>query len=274
MRRDRRKHDEEHDPHDRWLISYADFMTLLFAFFVVMYALSSINEGKYRVFSDSVGDAFSLGKGAAVMGVPAVDAPAVLALPNPARKRRNEALRREKEHMTRLAQDLLSTLAPLVKEGKVRVTQNSRGVSVEINASILFNQGDARLTEESDQALRAVAVLLKDDPHAVQVEGHTDTMPISNVQFPSNWELSAARASAVVRLFIGAGVVSSRLTAVGHGDNLAVAPNDSEAGRARNRRVAITIVSGLPDVVTDIATEVQDLEASAAAKAPAAAPSR
>jgi chemotaxis protein MotB len=276
MRRDRRKHDEEHDPHDRWLISYADFMTLLFAFFVVMYALSSINEGKYRVFSESVGDAFGLGKGGPAIGVPgvAIDTPAALALPNPVRKRRNEALRREKEHMTRLAQNLSSTLAPLVKEGKVRVTQNSRGVSVEINASILFNQGDARLTEESDQALRAVAVLLKDDPHAVQVEGHTDTMPISNVQFPSNWELSAARASAVVRLFIGAGVASSRLTAVGHGDNLAVAPNDSEAGRARNRRVAITIVSGLPDVVTDIATEVQDPEANAVAKAPAAAPSR
>jgi len=147
---------------------------------------------------------------------------------------------------------LSSTLAPLVKEGKVRVTQNSRGVSVEINASILFNQGDAKLTEESDQALRAVAVLLKGDPHAVQVEGHTDNMPISNVQFPSNWELSAARASAVVRLFIDAGVAPSRLTAIGHGDNLEVAPNDSETGRARNRRVAITIVSGLPDIVTEV----------------------
>ena len=249
MRRERRKKDEDHDPHDRWLISYADFMTLLFAFFVVMYALSSINEGKYKVFSDSVGDAFGLGRG--VPGV-ARDTPTVLALPNPALKRRTEALRREKEHMTRLAQNLLSTLAPLVKEGKVRVTQNSRGVSVEINASILFNQGDARLTLESDQALRAVAVLLKDDPHAVQVEGHTDNMPISNVQFPSNWELSAARASAVVRLFIDAGVAPQRLTAIGHGDNLEVAPNDSEAGRARNRRVAVTIVSGLPDVATEL----------------------
>jgi chemotaxis protein MotB len=267
MRRDRRKHDEEHEPHDRWLVSYADFMTLLFAFFVVMYAMSSINEGKYRVFSDSVGDALGLSRSAP--GV-AIDAPALLALPNPARKRRNEALRHEKEHMTRLAQNLLSTLAPLVKEGKVRVTQNSRGVSVEINASILFNQGDALLTEQSDQALRAVAVLLKDDPHAVQVEGHTDTMPISNAQFPSNWELSAARASAVVRLFIGAGVASPRLSAVGHGDNLAVAPNDTEAGRARNRRVAITIVSGLPDVVTDIATDIAPEASSAAASGAAA----
>jgi chemotaxis protein MotB len=272
MQRDRRKHDEEHDPHDRWLISYADFMTLLFAFFVVMYALSSINEGKYRVFSDSVGDAFGLGKG--TPGI-AGDAPAVLALPNPALKRRREALRREKEHMTRLAQNLLSTLAPLVKEGKVRVTQNSRGVSVEINASILFNQGDARLTDESGLALRAVAVLLKDDPHAVQVEGHTDNMPISNVQFPSNWELSAARASAVVRLFIGAGVGAARLTAVGHGDNLAVAPNDTEVGRARNRRVAITIVSGLPDSVTDISTDVPGAPAeTGASKVPAAPLSR
>ncbi|WP_038498842.1 flagellar motor protein MotD [Janthinobacterium agaricidamnosum] len=251
MRRARRKYDEDPDNHDRWLISYADFITLLFAFFVVMYAISSVNEGKYQVFSNAIGDAFGLEKGAPPV---MMQAPQAIPLPNPALKRRAEALRREREHMTRLAQDLLSTLAPLVKEGKVRVTQNSRGVSVEINASVLFDPGDARLTAESDQALRAVAVLLKDDPHAVQVEGHTDNQPISNALFPSNWELSAVRASAVVRLFIDSGVDASRLTAVGHGANVPVAPNDSPEGRARNRRVAVTILSALPDTVTEVPT--------------------
>ena len=247
-RRARRKFDDEPENHERWLISYADFITLLFAFFVVMYAISSVNIGKYKVFSDALGDAFG-GAGAAQ---PINTQVPNLPIPNPGLKRRTELLRKEKEHMTKLAQDLLSTLAPLVKEGKVRVTQNSRGVSVEINASVLFDPGDARLTSESTEALRAVAGLLKSDEHKVQVEGHTDNQPIRNTLFPSNWELSAVRASSVVRLFIDAGVAPERLTAVGFSSNVPVAPNDNPIGRARNRRVAVTILSALPDTSTEI----------------------
>ncbi|WP_373988527.1 flagellar motor protein MotD [Duganella sp. BuS-21] len=250
-RRARRKFDDEPENHERWLISYADFITLLFAFFVVMYAISAVNIGKYRVFSDALGDAFG-GKGAAERVNTEVPN---LPIPNPALKRRTELLRKEKEQMTKLAQDLLSTLAPLVKEGKVRVTQNSRGVSVEINASVLFDPGDARLTSESTEALRAVASLLKADSHNVQVEGHTDNQPIGNTRFPSNWELSSVRASSVVRLFIEAGVVAERLTAVGFSSNVPVAPNDTPVGRARNRRVAVTILSGIPDPSTEVPTQ-------------------
>ena len=249
-RRARRKFDDEVDTPGRWLISYADFITLLFAFFVVMYAVSSVNIGKYKVFSDALGDAFG-GAGAAQ---PITTQVQNLPIPNPGLRRRTELLRKEKEHMTKLAQDLLSTLAPLVKEGKVRVTQNSRGVSVEINASVLFDPGDARLTSESTEALRAVAVLLKDDGHDVQVEGHTDNQPIRNALFPSNWELSSVRAASVVRLFIDAGVAPARLTAVGHAANVPVSSNASAEGRARNRRVAVTILSGLPDTVTELPT--------------------
>lgn len=249
-RRARRKFDDEVENPERWLISYADFITLLFAFFVVMYAVSSVNIGKYKVFSDALGDAFG-GAGAAQ---PITTQVQNLPIPNPGLRRRTELLRKEKEHMTKLAQDLLSTLAPLVKEGKVRVTQNSRGVSVEINASVLFDPGDARLTSESTEALRAVAVLLKDDGHDVQVEGHTDNQPIRNALFPSNWELSSVRAASVVRLFIDAGVAPARLTAVGHAANVPVSSNASAEGRARNRRVAVTILSGLPDTVTELPT--------------------
>jgi chemotaxis protein MotB len=249
-RRARRKFDDEAENPERWLISYADFITLLFAFFVVMYAVSSVNIGKYKVFSDALGDAFG-GAGAAQ---PITTQVQNLPIPNPGLRRRTELLRKEKEHMTKLAQDLLSTLAPLVKEGKVRVTQNSRGVSVEINASVLFDPGDARLTAESTEALRAVAVLLKDDGHDVQVEGHTDNQPIRNALFPSNWELSSVRAASVVRLFIDAGVAPARLTAVGHAANVPVSSNASAEGRARNRRVAVTILSGLPDTVTELPT--------------------
>lgn len=249
-RRARRKFDDEPENHERWLISYADFITLLFAFFVVMYAISSVNIGKYRVFSDALGDAFG-GAGSAQLINTEVPS---LPLPNVAIKRRADAIRKEKEHMTKLAQDLLSTLAPLVKEGKVRVTQNSRGVSVEINASVLFDPGDARLTAESTEALRAVATLLRSDSHNVQVEGHTDNQPIGNPRFPSNWELSAVRASSVVRLFIDAGVAPGRLTAVGFSANQPVADNATAEGRARNRRVAVTILSGIPDPATEVPT--------------------
>ena len=246
----RRKFDETIEHHERWLISYADLITLLFAFFVVMYAISVVNVGKYKVFSVAIGDAF--GTKDKVSGTD--DVQPMFPLPNALQKRRNEALLRERASLTRLASDLSSTLAPLVKEGKVRVTQNSRGVSVEINASVLFDPGQALLTEESNEALRALAVLLKNDPHAVQVEGHTDVAPIKNALFPSNWELSSARASAVVRLFIDSGVASERLTAVGHSSNIPVASNDTPEGKARNRRVAVTILSALPDATTEIPT--------------------
>jgi chemotaxis protein MotB len=245
----RKRYEEDTENHERWLISYADFMTLLFAFFVVMYAISVVNVGKYKVLSDALGDAFG-GRGAAVVPNTAVEQP--FTLPNIVARKRLEAMRREKDRLTQLARDLTATLGPLVKEGKVRVTQNSRGVSVEINASVLFAPGDAALTDTSREALSAVAILLKNDPHQVQVEGHTDDVPISNPLFPSNWELSAVRASSVVRLFIDSGMAPARLTAVGHGANLPVAPNDTPDGRARNRRVAVTIISALPDVTTEL----------------------
>ncbi|MDB5959057.1 MAG: flagellar motor protein MotD [Massilia sp.] len=247
----RKKYVEDAENHERWLISYADFITLLFAFFVVMYAVSVVNEGKYRTLSDALGSAFG-GRAAVGTAGPRAEMTPPIALPNIIAKRRAEAMRRERDKLTTLARDLTSTLAPLVKEGKVRVTQNSRGVSVEINASVLFDSGDATLTPNSREALAALAVLLRNDPHSLQVEGHTDNQQIRRPAFPSNWELSAARAGAVVRLFADAGVPPARMTVVGHGDNIPVAGNDTAEGRARNRRVAVTILSALPDTTTEI----------------------
>jgi chemotaxis protein MotB len=245
----RKKYDEAPEQHERWLVSYADFVTLLFAFFVVMYAVSVVNDGKYKVLSDALGNAFG-GHGAAPAASTRVEPG--LPLASLVQRKRIEAIKRERERMTALASELSRTLAPLIKAGKVRVTQNGRGVSVEINASVLFASGGAKLTGDSSAALRAVAEVLKDDPHAVQVEGHTDNLPIANALYPSNWELSAVRASSVVRLFIDSGVAASRLTALGHGANLPVASNDDPSGRARNRRVAVTILSALPDTVGEM----------------------
>ncbi len=240
----RKRYEEEADNHERWLVSYADFITLLFAFFVVMYAISSVNVGKYKVFSNSLISAFN-----------SSNSPMQTDVPPPIIDRRQAAMRREKDRMTKIARDLKKILAPLVQEGKVRVIQNSKGVSVEINASVLFAPGEARLSQESDQALKVVALLLQADTHDIQVEGHTDNVPIKTPQFASNWELSAARASSVVRLFIDSGISEKRLTAIGHAANIEVAGNDSPEGRARNRRVAVTILSGMPDPSTEIPTE-------------------
>jgi chemotaxis protein MotB len=241
----RKFEDDSHENHERWLISYADFITLLFAFFVVMYAVSVVNVGKYKVLSDALGDAFG-GRGVPLKDNTSVALVSSEALPlsNIIAHKRAEAFKRDRERLDLLARRLNSVLAPLVNSGKVRVTRTARGVTVEINASVLFDEGDAGLAGSARETLRTVAGLLKDDSHAIEVEGHTDTTPIANAAFPSNWELSAVRASTVVRLFIENGVPERRLAAVGRGANQPIASNDDPIGRARNRRVAVTILSG------------------------------
>jgi chemotaxis protein MotB len=251
----RRKSEEEHDNHERWMVSYADFITLLFAFFVVMYAISSVNTGKYRVLSDALGSAFGrapvLLTNSSKMGL--VIGGQQKSFVN---QKRENAVRHEKEQLTEMARDIQKALAPLVKQGKVHVTQSSRGINVEINASVLFATGEAKLTNDSGQALRAVATVLKNDKHALQVEGYTDNVPIATSLFASNWELSAARASAVVRLLVDAGIDAGRLTAVGHGANDPVGANDTPEGRSRNRRVEVMILSGVPDAVKEVPVPV------------------
>lgn len=254
----RKRHEEEPENHERWLVSYADFITLLFAFFVVMYAVSSVNDGKARMASGAIIQAFG--------GIPPAIAPApapqtvtpepLLRPRQPApRSRINDQVRREKEQLTAMARDLLSALSPLVSQGKVRVTQAARGITVEINASLLFAPGGAGLSEQSVEALAAVAKVLREDTHAIEVEGHTDNTPIASAAYPSNFELSSARASSVVRLFIERGVAPQRLTAIGHAANLPVDSNDTPEGRLRNRRVHVMILSNLPDTPVELPIE-------------------
>ena len=251
----RRKIEEEHDNHERWMVSYADFITLLFAFFVVMYAISSVNTGKYRVLSDALGSAFGrapiLPSTSAKMGMVIGGQPRLFSI-----QKRENAVRREKEQLTDVAREIQKALAPLVSQGKVHVTQSSRGINVEINASVLFATGEAKLTNDSGQALRAVAAVLKNDKHALQVEGYTDNVPIKTPLFASNWELSAVRASSVVRLLIDSGIDENRMIAVGHGANDPVAPNDTPEGRSRNRRVEVMILSGAPDAAKEVPVTV------------------
>lgn len=253
----RRRQEDEHENHERWLVSYADFITLLFAFFVVMYAISSINEGKYRVLSDSITSAFrnipGTTSGAQVAVGPSVTLPVPLPSKRiPATSQGGDVQVEKREHLRNMAKELNQALAPLVAEGKVTVTEGALGITVDINASVLFAPAEARLDLGAVRALAAVGRILAPSDFPIVVEGHTDNIPISMPQFPSNWELSGARASSVVRLFIETGVDPRRLTATGYADQRPVADNATIEGRQRNRRVAITIESRTPDIPVEV----------------------
>jgi len=258
MARRRRPYREEFENTERWLVSYADFITLLFAFFVVMYSLSSINEGKYRILSDSLIQAFrsaSVSAEGRKIVEPPVIVPSSPVAPPIRRPDAHDKQGAAREQVARKMRDMASSirrvLEPITGDGQVRVTEGAYGVTVEINASVLFSPGEADLGSEAGTALRAVAGVIADSEFPILVEGHTDSNPISTLRFPSNWELSSARASSVVRLFIENGVPPHRLTAAGYADQRPIADNDTDAGRARNRRVAIMLESRVPGIGTE-----------------------
>ncbi|SNX58546.1 chemotaxis protein MotB [Nitrosomonas ureae] len=243
---------------ERWLVSYSDFITLLFAFFVVMYAVSSVNDGKYRVLSSSLVTAFK-NSSSSISESPQTTEFSPLqnehsnqdSLIKLADNFSNQKARKQ-EKMKGMAKNILHALEPLVKNGQVRVTQNSLGITVEINASVLFSPGQAKLAENSILSLQAIANVIKGHEHEINVEGHTDNLPINTENFPSNWELSSARASSVIRLFIEKGVEAHRLTAIGYGENRPIESNETFEGRKRNRRVTVMILSTDPDKITEI----------------------
>lgn len=243
MARPRQSRRYDYENHERWLISYADFITLLFAFFVVMYAISSVNEGKYKTFGASLTSAF--GGSSKLESIATVNDQGLLKALVDRRNYRQaeERQRKQQEFMQVVAKNLNQVMAHLVKSGQVNVTTTKRGVELEINASALFKEGEAGLQDDAAKILADVAQVLVQGDQAIEVEGHTDSTPINTLQFPSNWELSSARASSVVRLFIQHGVTATRLTAVGSADNLPVVSNDTPDGRARNRRVTVTILA-------------------------------
>jgi chemotaxis protein MotB len=246
----RRKVHEEHENLERWLVSYADFITLLFAFFVVMYAVSSVNEGKYRVLSDAIIQAFReqqssdsmvqlTQKNASIL--PGTGKPIGKSTPQKVDTGKPEVP--ETVQMKTIAKDVQSAMSTLVQQGQVRVTQSPRGITVEINASTLFPSGEARLQPASVEALAQVARVLAGTDNPIQVEGHTDNVPISSPAYPSNWELSSARAGSVVRLLAEQGVPPSRMVAIGYADNKPLDTNATVEGRARNRRVNVLILN-------------------------------
>ena len=279
----RKKRHEDHINHEAWAIPYGDLVTLLLAFFVVMYSISSVNEGKYRVLSDSLVAAFR--------GTPKTTQPIQLGDQPPAsgaERGRADALPQgsvdrstlslpldnapgglagmmatmeddaRRVALARMADDIRDALSELIEADQVRVRQTPLWLEVEIRTDLLFQVGIARVEDEAVPTLEKIGEILRPMPNSVRVEGHTDTVPINTERFPSNWELSSARASSVVRLFQERGVDPERMAAVGLGEYRPADTNETAEGRNRNRRVTVIILSNddLPEQVPDSLLEM------------------
>ena len=268
----RKKKHEEHENHERWLVSYADFITLLFAFFVVMYALSSVNEGKYRVLSDSLIAAFRNAPQSLKpiqIGEPVKAPPKVMpdskpelkpippdTQPEEAREQKQEQEgkggNRDRQNLNKIQKQLEKSLGSLIERDLISVKRTGKGLEVEINSEILFDSGSALIQPKAVAVLTEVAAAVKDFPNAIRVEGFTDNVPIETSIFPSNWELSAGRAASVVHIFSDEGVDPFRLAAIGYGEFRPIALNTTAEGRRRNRRVVIVILSEAAEKLYDL----------------------
>lgn len=245
----RRRRQEEHENHERWLVSYADFITLLFAFFVVMYSISSINEGKYKVLSESLVGVFSEPE-RAIKPIPIGDQ-------RPKTTETDKSLVDDEkatqptidapgsDPLVEIADSFRDAFGDLINSEQLTVRGNELWVEIELNSSLLFPSGDAVPNDVAFQLIEKVAKILAPYENPIHVEGFTDNRPISTAQFPSNWELSTARAASIVRMLAMDGVNPGRMAAVGYGEFQPVADNASEEGRARNRRVVLVISRNL-----------------------------
>lgn len=279
----RRRPPVEDDRQDRWVVSYADFITLLLAFFVVMYAISSLNEEKYRVLSETLASVFAgsgSGRAPGESGQRVTDdlaigdysvpeaPPIAIDPPDPAESTRLHAL----------LQQLRARFSPLIDAGDMKIDGNDLWISIELHTARLFPSGSALPAIEADALLGGIAGLLSGLDNPLHVEGFTDNQPIETEQFPSNWELSAARAAAVVRILALNGLEPQRMAAVGYGEYQPAYSNRTAEGRSRNRRVVIVIsrdervrravsAFGSQQISTDTVSEL--LEAEPAAPKPA-----
>lgn len=249
VRRRRRSPDDLHN-RERWLVSYADFITLLFAFFVVMYSVSSVNEGKYKVLSDTLEGIFNAPRKAPQpVPVPSKDTTQSGQVPEDqivtpiaeAPKNAKGIEERRSAELKTIANKFASQFGALMSQGLVTVSVNDKWIKVSLRDSLLFASGDAEPHYDAFPVVEKIASILRNHDNGILVEGFTDNLPIKTGQYPSNWELSAARAATIVRLLAASGMDAERMAAVGFGQYQPVARNDTAEGRRRNRRVVILI---------------------------------
>jgi chemotaxis protein MotB len=251
----RKKKPVEHVNHERWLISYADFITLLFAFFVVMFASSQTDKGRAQEVSDSVTKALEgqhvsamiaavlggavdkTGQGSAMMHGPGGSNKTEQAIPpDPKAQKMAELL----PSLKVLTEDLKKE----IEAGRIQISMQSRGLVVSFAQAALFPSGEDVIAPDAYEGLEKVARAISKLPNPVRLEGHTDAVPIHTQRFRSNWDLSAARSIALMEILTARfEMPRERLSIAGYADTAPVAPNDSEAGRARNRRADIVVLN-------------------------------
>jgi chemotaxis protein MotB len=288
--------DEDTDNHERWLVSYADFMTLLMAFFVVMYSISQVNESKYRVLSNTLTEAFNnpelskdpiqVGDIARSQPLNVIDAQKGGLDEKHGQTGDQEANTdsEEKNPLQAMAQRLEDKFADLIGQQKITVHGNEEWLEIELKSELLFKPGAANIQLESELILQDIATILVDYEATVRVEGFTDNKAIQSDRFPSNWELSAGRAASVVKMLARMGLDPHRMAAVGYGEFQPRASNSTEAGRAANRRVVLMVsrtspirvdvsdkpTKASPPKTAPIDAQGQDIADEAAKTAPAA----
>lgn len=238
----RRRLPEEHANHERWLVSYADFITLLFAFFVVMYSISSINEGKYRVFSESLDGIFNQpDRSFKPINVGDMKPRAPTSEGTRDQDSFGDGQASEREPLEAIAQSVSEAFGDLINAQQLTLRGSETWLEIELSSALLFPSGDALPHDAAFAIVEKIAQILAPFENPIQVEGFTDNVAISTSQYPTNWELSAARAASVVRMLAMDGVAPSRMAAVGYGEFQPVSENDSAEGRSRNRRVVLVI---------------------------------
>jgi chemotaxis protein MotB len=271
----RKKKHEEHVNHEAWAIPYGDLVTLLFALFTVMYAMSSVNEGKFRVLSDAMIAAFNgspksmrpvnmgepeQGKGGdqPLVGI----TPTALIKINSPQDAPNVALPKIAPQISgsliRMERQVQDAMRALIDAKLITVRRENMWLEIEINTDILFLSGAGTFSTTAEPVLDKLAEVLKPFPNPIRVEGHTDDRPIHTSAFPSNWELSAARAASVVHQFTKQGIDPLRLEIVGFGEFHPRQPNDSNEGRNANRRVAVLVLEAVSPAETTTARITSD----------------
>lgn len=253
MSRRRRRYIEDAEHQDRWMVSFADFITLLFAFFVVMYSISSVNKNKYETFSESLDQALfhnekvqkvaePIQTGTIPTRIQPIELPNLVTVTEEEHQL-SEEIMEEKKRLNEVSDEFQRALQPFVESQLVGIKKHDFWVELEMNSELLFASGKAELSSKAIPVLEKVAEVVRNVPNVINVEGYTDNVPISTGIYPSNWDLSSARATSVVKELEKNNIPSTRLSAVGYGEFHPIADNKDEEGRFKNRRVVLVLMS-------------------------------